>query len=107
MSRKGSRPLFRLADDNAHLELVLESANGNGVENAIGGIGNDWMKGNSRPNSLMGGAGNDIFFVQGGGTDTVDGGGRSDTVSGHDSEDVISNVAVITSVLFHQTAGGR
>lgn len=53
-------------------------ANGVTIENAIGGIGNDTLIGNSANNQLTGGIGNDTL-TDGGGTDTLDGGDGNDT----------------------------
>ena len=72
------------------------------IENAIGGLGNDVIIGNSSQNALFGGAGNDI--IDGGsGNDTINGGGGNDTIDGGEGIDVIAGgTGSDTFVLSHR-----
>ena len=53
---------------------------GSVIENLVGGAGNDKLFGNSQPNLISGGLGNDTLWGAAG-NDTLDGGGGADTVS--------------------------
>jgi Ca2+-binding RTX toxin-like protein len=65
------------------------------IENAIGGSGNDQIKGNDLANMLVGNAGNDSIFgglgsdkiVGGAGNDVLNGGAGNDTLTGGDGFD--------------------
>jgi hypothetical protein len=59
-----------------------------------GGNGNDTITGSRAADSILGGAGNDTFFVHDGTSnrDTVDGGAGTDVVASKDAVDVILNV---------------
>ncbi|PZQ47115.1 MAG: protease [Rhodovulum sulfidophilum] len=56
------------------------------IENAIGGGGNDTIRGNAAANTLTGGAGNDSLSGWGA-NDTLLGGGGNDTLTGGDGAD--------------------
>ncbi|MCA3298608.1 MAG: hypothetical protein ING28_10870 [Roseomonas sp.] len=58
-----------------------------GIENILGGAGNDSVLSDDFANLLGGGAGNDRLSG-GGGNDTLDGGAGSDTMSGGNGDDV-------------------
>jgi serralysin len=83
---------FSLYADDQFINLTAEAfsnvgglignvsiARGVTIENAIGGSGNDQIRGNSANNVLSGGAGNDTF-LSGAGNDTLVGGAGDDTV---------------------------
>jgi len=61
-------------------EHALSIAFGTIIENVIGGPKDDWIIDNQADNHLIGGAGNDYFFLGHGGYDTVDGGEGYDIV---------------------------
>lgn len=61
-------------------EKALGIAYGAVIENAIGGSANDTFYDNSVNNSLVGNAGDDIFYLGAGGYDTVNGGNGSDKI---------------------------
>ncbi|MGQ0672838.1 MAG: M10 family metallopeptidase C-terminal domain-containing protein [Hyphomicrobium sp.] len=52
------------------------------IENAMGGFGNDTIRGNGVANQLMGGDGNDLL-IGGGGVDTLYGGNGNDRLYGY------------------------
>ncbi|MBI5107138.1 MAG: M10 family metallopeptidase C-terminal domain-containing protein [Rhodocyclales bacterium] len=66
------------------------------IENAIGGLGNDYLTGNDSGNTLDGGGGNDSLtggagsdsVVGGYGNDTLEGGAGGDTLDGGAGDDV-------------------
>lgn len=60
------------------LKYNLAIAKGAVVENAVGGTGNDTLRGNAVANNLIGGDGNDQLRGDGG-DDTLDGGSGTDT----------------------------
>jgi Ca2+-binding RTX toxin-like protein len=61
----------------------------NGIENVIGGVGNDTLTGNSGANTLDGGAGDDKL-LGGGGADNLIGGLGNDTLIGGRDNDILS-----------------
>lgn len=65
----------------------LAIAYGAVIENASGGTGNDFLRGNGAANTLNGGAGNDTLIGLAG-DDTLIGGFGNDTLSGGDGSDV-------------------
>jgi Ca2+-binding RTX toxin-like protein len=76
------------ATQNIHIkrQLILNSATG--LENIIGGAGNDSLTGNSRSNVLVGNAGNDrLVGLQG--RDILSGGFGADVLLGGDDEDIL------------------
>ena len=81
------------------------------IENAIGGSGNDVLKGNDAQNRLIGGAGNDSLIAGAGndlligglGDDLLDGGSGNDTA---DYGDAASAVTVALTLLQAQNTGG-
>jgi serralysin len=72
------------------------------IENAIGGIGNDSITGNSLDNRLTGGAGNDTLWG-GAGNDYLDGGSDTDTAS---YINATSAITVNLSISTAQNTGG-
>ncbi|MGV3552607.1 M10 family metallopeptidase [Rhizobium sp.] len=61
-----------LANGNIYNALKYNGDERSLIENAIGGSGNDKIRGNAGDNVLTGGAGNDTFFFRGGGgNDTI------------------------------------
>ena len=64
----------------------------NGVENVIGGSGNDSITGTAQANALTGGFGNDVLNG-GGGSDTLDGGEGNDTLVGGQGNDILTGGA--------------
>ncbi|HEX8524619.1 MAG TPA: carbohydrate-binding protein, partial [Tepidisphaeraceae bacterium] len=76
-----------------------------------GGPGNDSVRGGNMPDTLQGGAGNDVFNVVGGGTDVVDGGSDNDLATS-DPADQLVNVesnhsGMITGVVFNDLNGSQ
>ncbi|MBK9440499.1 MAG: type I secretion C-terminal target domain-containing protein [Comamonadaceae bacterium] len=59
-----------------------------GIENVVGGAGNDVITGNSEDNVLDGAAGSDTLKGEGG-SDTLIGGSGSDTLTGGDGDDTL------------------
>jgi Ca2+-binding RTX toxin-like protein len=59
-----------------------------GIENVIGGSGNDTITGSDLANILQGGSGNDVLYGQGG-NDTLKGDAGTDTLRGEDGNDLI------------------
>lgn len=59
-----------------------------GIENVIGGSGNDTITGNNDANMLKGNSGNDVLYGQGG-NDTLKGDAGTDTLRGDDGNDLI------------------
>lgn len=59
-----------------------------GIENVIGGSGNDTITGNNDANLLKGGSGNDVLYGQGG-NDTLKGDAGTDTLRGEDGDDLL------------------
>jgi von Willebrand factor type A domain/RTX calcium-binding nonapeptide repeat (4 copies)/FecR protein len=57
-----------------------------GIENLVGGSGDDYLAGNSSDNTLIGNAGNDTLNGEGG-NDTLDGGSGLNTLSGGSGSD--------------------
>ncbi|MBX9457431.1 MAG: M10 family metallopeptidase C-terminal domain-containing protein [Rhizobium sp.] len=71
----------RIADGNIYNALLYEGNTGSLIENAIGGAGNDRLRGNSADNELTGNGGKDIFiFRTGGGSDTITDFGGGDRI---------------------------
>jgi Ca2+-binding RTX toxin-like protein len=58
------------------------------VENFLGGVGNDSVKGNDSNNDMRGGAGDDTL-IGNAGNDTLDGNDGNDTVDGKEGSDVL------------------
>jgi len=59
-----------------------------GIENVVGGSGNDTMTGNDVANMLKGNSGNDALYGQGG-NDTLIGDAGTDTLRGEDGDDLL------------------
>ncbi|MFG6460092.1 calcium-binding protein [Roseateles sp. DXS20W] len=86
---RGQKSASMLADGQAFIAF------GTQIENAVGGIGNDTLKGNDAANRLDGGAGDDYLdgganndrLWGGAGNDTLAGGGGSDEVYGNGGAD--------------------
>jgi serralysin len=74
------------AGGNVYNALQYNSDPRSLIENAIGGSGNDVIKGNSASNTLTGNGGNDQLFGFGG-DDTLNGGNGNDTLFGGDGSD--------------------
>jgi hypothetical protein len=77
------------------------------IDNAIGGAGNDTLKGNAIANSLDGGAGDDTL-AGGGGNDTIIGGSGTDTAVFSGSEasySILYNAATASFTVADQRAG--
>jgi serralysin len=72
-------------------------ANGVVIENAIGGVGDDILRGNQADNRLEGGVGHDALYggagddllIGGAGGDTLEGGSGSDTLVGGAGDDML------------------
>jgi serralysin len=72
-------------------------ANGVVIENAIGGVGDDILRGNQADNRLEGGVGHDALYggagddllIGGAGDDTLEGGSGSDTLVGGAGDDML------------------
>lgn len=78
------------------------------IEDAIGGAGNDTLKGNAADNLLTGNMGDDILMGAAG-KDKLVGGAGADTLNGGDGEDTAdysSSLAAITVDLQNGTASG-
>ena len=58
------------------------------IENAVGGTGNDNLKGNAAANSLTGGSGNDSLYGLAG-NDRLDGGAGNDVLDGGTGADIM------------------
>jgi Ca2+-binding RTX toxin-like protein len=69
---------------------------GSVIENAIGGSGNDTLRGSDSANALTGGAGNDLLFGAAG-NDSMTGGDGADTYSVQDAGDVVTETNASTS----------
>ncbi|MBY0336090.1 MAG: hypothetical protein K2X11_05715 [Acetobacteraceae bacterium] len=86
-----------LARGNVFNSLLFNGDNRAIIENAIAGGGDDWMEGNSLPNALIGGGGNDLLFGRGGadilfgwsGNDELRGGTSDDVATGDEGNDRI------------------
>ncbi|QIS94618.1 matrixin family metalloprotease [Nitratireductor mangrovi] len=74
------------------------------IENAIGGTGNDTIRGNAANNSLSGGAGNDTLFG-GDGTDTLSGGGDNDILDGGSGADQLDGGSGVDTADYSASAG--
>lgn len=62
----------RFASGNIYNALLFEGNTASLIENAIGGAGDDLLRGNSADNKLTGNGGHDVFFFRaGGGSDQV------------------------------------
>ncbi|HZZ29563.1 MAG TPA: calcium-binding protein, partial [Pirellulales bacterium] len=73
--------------DNANSSLLsLTLYENNGVENTLGGSGNDTLTGNTRDNYLFGGDGDDTLSG-GDGNDFLEGGKGNDSLTGGDGDD--------------------
>jgi len=57
----------RMASGNIYNALLFEGNTASLIENAIGGAGDDWLRGNGADNDLTGNAGSDTFFYRAGG----------------------------------------
>ena len=80
-----------------------------GIENFIGGSGNDTLAGSAGANSLSGGNGNDTFnYTIGGGTDTIQGGIGTDTLNilGTNPADEVLDVIFSGGTLISGFEGG-
>ncbi len=66
------------ASGNIYNALLYNGDTRSLIENAIGGSGNDTLKGNQANNKLVGNAGNDVLYGFAG-DDTIDGGAGTDT----------------------------
>jgi Ca2+-binding RTX toxin-like protein len=62
------------------------------IENAIGGLGADELRGNEANNVLVGGGNNDVLFGAGG-DDTLTGGSGADRLTGGAGNDIFSGTA--------------
>lgn len=86
-----------LAYDSVSLTSNIGIAFGCGIENALGGAGDDTLLGSEAANALDGAAGADTLRGNGGndalsgstGNDTLDGGAGNDTLSGGEANDTL------------------
>jgi serralysin len=76
------------------------------IENAIGGLGNDTIRGNSAANNLNGGARNDKLYGEAG-NDTLMGGSGNDTLSGGLGKDTLSGGSGKDVFLFNQATNSK
>ena len=63
------------------------------VENIVGSVGDDWLRGDTNDNVLTGGAGDDTLIGGGGGNDTLNGGAGDDTLNGGEGDDMLTGGA--------------
>lgn len=77
----------------------ISIALGASIENAIGGIGNDFITGNAGMNSMIGGTG----------LDTLNGGAGNDTLTGGDNNDyfVFNNLSGVDLITDFQSGGDK
>jgi serralysin len=75
-----------------------------GVENALGGAGNDYLLGNGLANALSGGAGADRLDG-GAGDDTLEGAAGNDTLTGGAGNDLFY-VSELADVILEADGGG-
>jgi hypothetical protein len=83
-----------VADDGA----ASEGDNVTGVEDVVGGSGNDALAGDGAANSLSGGAAGDDRLDGGGGADVLLGGAGNDTLNGGDGDDQLIGGAGVDSL---------
>lgn len=87
-------PTFSANNSAVNVNLLTGTASGlgndtlTGIENVIGGGGNDTLIGDGAANVLAGGGGSDSLSGNGG-NDTLDGGAGTNTLDGGDGDDLI------------------
>jgi Ca2+-binding RTX toxin-like protein len=102
---------FSKAIQAISLNLTLGTAQGEGsdvlvgMENGIGGSGNDTLTGDAKANRLDGGVGNDLLSG-GGGNDTMNGGDGNDSLSGGEGNDSLLGGNGIDTANFSQAIQG-
>jgi Ca2+-binding RTX toxin-like protein len=102
---------FSKVTQGISLNLTLGTAQGEGsdvlvgMENAIGGSGNDTLTGDAKANRLDGGVGNDL--LSGGiGNDTINGGDGDDSLAGGGGNDSLLGGNGIDAANFSQATQG-